>query len=117
MGMGPNYACLFLRLYCICSDEASFDKGASEMSTSFLNQEIPSSIVNRALNWVRHISSISALTSSLPSCNFDRVPLILTYHPTSIHPQQCSSAAQHKLEEQHLIFHLGTLQPSGLNIE
>eukprot|EP00061_Rhincodon_typus_P012147 g37699.t1 len=38
-----------------------------------------------ALNRVRPISRSLALTLSLPSHNSDRVPLILTYHPTSIH--------------------------------
>eukprot|EP00061_Rhincodon_typus_P000093 g10462.t1 len=54
------------------------------MSTFFLNRGFPSSVVNRALNRVRPISRTSALIPSLPSCNSDRVPPILTYHPTSI---------------------------------
>eukprot|EP00061_Rhincodon_typus_P006867 g27942.t1 len=69
--MGPSYACLFVG-------------GASEISTFFLNQALPSTVVDRTLNRVRSISYTSALTSSLPSCNSDRVPLVLTYHPTSI---------------------------------
>eukprot|EP00061_Rhincodon_typus_P004148 g21850.t1 len=40
----------FLRLRRICSDEANFDKGASEMSTFFLNRGFSSTIVDRALN-------------------------------------------------------------------
>eukprot|EP00061_Rhincodon_typus_P005296 g24627.t1 len=40
----------FLRLHRICSDEATFDKGASEMSTFFLKRGFPSSGVDRALN-------------------------------------------------------------------
>eukprot|EP00061_Rhincodon_typus_P012663 g38542.t1 len=40
-------------------------------------------IVNRALNQVRPISCTSAFTPSLPYCNSDRVPLILTYRSTS----------------------------------
>eukprot|EP00061_Rhincodon_typus_P010174 g34257.t1 len=51
--MGPSYACLFKGYFrClrrICSDEANFDKAASETSI-FLKQEFPSSIVDRALN-------------------------------------------------------------------
>eukprot|EP00061_Rhincodon_typus_P001166 g13930.t1 len=69
------------------------------MSTFFLNQGFPSTVVNRALNLAQLISCTSALTPSLPTCNSDRVPLVLTYHPTSIyirkiirryfhHPQQ-----------------------------
>eukprot|EP00061_Rhincodon_typus_P009778 g33538.t1 len=72
----------FLRLRCICSDEVNFNKGPSEMTTFFLNRGFPSTIVDRALNWVQPISL------SLPSHSSDRVPLILTYHPTSIHIQQ-----------------------------
>eukprot|EP00061_Rhincodon_typus_P000412 g11622.t1 len=58
------------------------------MSTFFLNRGFPSSIVNRALNQVRSTSRTSALTPSLLSRNSDRVPLILTYHTTSIHIQK-----------------------------
>eukprot|EP00061_Rhincodon_typus_P000961 g13289.t1 len=53
------------------------------MSTFFLSLGFPSS-----LNQVRPISRTSALTPSLPSHNSDKVPLILTYHPTSIHIQK-----------------------------
>eukprot|EP00061_Rhincodon_typus_P003566 g20404.t1 len=58
------------------------------MSTFFLNQGFPSSVVDRALNQLQPISHTSALTPSLPSRNTDRVPLILSYHPTSIHIQK-----------------------------
>eukprot|EP00061_Rhincodon_typus_P008102 g30429.t1 len=51
-------------------------------------QGFPNSIVNRPLNQVQPISRTSALTLSLPSRNSDRVPLILTYHATSIHIQK-----------------------------
>eukprot|EP00061_Rhincodon_typus_P016143 g44198.t1 len=77
----------FLRLYCICSDEANFAKGAFEMSTFFLNRGFFSSVVDRDLNQVQPISRTSALIPSLPSRNSDRVLLILTYYPTSIHIQ------------------------------
>eukprot|EP00061_Rhincodon_typus_P000264 g11089.t1 len=78
----------FLRLRRICSDETNSDKGASEMFTFFLNRGFPSSFVDGALNRVRPISRTSALTPPLPSRNSDGVPLILTYHPTSIHIQK-----------------------------
>eukprot|EP00061_Rhincodon_typus_P000666 g12381.t1 len=58
------------------------------MSTFFLNRGFPSSIFDAALNQVRPISRTSALTPSLPSGNGDRVSLILTYHPISIHIQK-----------------------------
>eukprot|EP00061_Rhincodon_typus_P003346 g19871.t1 len=77
----------FPHLRQICSNEANFDKGASEMSTFFLNLGFPST-VDGALNWTRPISCTSALSPSLPSRNRDRGPLILTYHPTSIHIQK-----------------------------
>eukprot|EP00061_Rhincodon_typus_P001888 g16051.t1 len=58
------------------------------MSTFFLNRGFPRSVADRALNEVRPISRTSALTPSLPSRNSNRVPLILTHHPTSIHIQK-----------------------------
>eukprot|EP00061_Rhincodon_typus_P001726 g15584.t1 len=58
------------------------------MSTFFFNRGFPSSVVDRALNQVQPVSRTSALTPSLPSHNSDRVLLILSYHPTSIHIQK-----------------------------
>eukprot|EP00061_Rhincodon_typus_P000023 g10116.t1 len=58
------------------------------MSTFFLNRGFPSTVVDRSLNRVQPISRTSALTHSLPSHNSDSVPLVLTYHPTSIHFQK-----------------------------
>eukprot|EP00061_Rhincodon_typus_P008309 g30816.t1 len=81
----------FLILHRIHSDEANFDTGASEMSTFFLNRGFPSTIVNRALNWVRPISHSSTLTPSLPSHNKDKGNPIAIYHPTSNHIQKIIS--------------------------
>eukprot|EP00061_Rhincodon_typus_P003771 g20928.t1 len=78
----------FLHLHRIRSDEPNFNKGVSEMSTFFLNRGFPSTVVDRDLNQVGPISRTSALTPSLPSLNSNRVPLVLTYHPTSIHIQK-----------------------------
>eukprot|EP00061_Rhincodon_typus_P001639 g15353.t1 len=58
------------------------------MSTFFLNRGFPSTVVDGALNRVQPNSRTSTLTPSLPSCNSDRVPLVLTYHLTSIHIQK-----------------------------
>eukprot|EP00061_Rhincodon_typus_P005908 g25990.t1 len=55
------------------------------MSTFFLNRGFPSSIVDGALNQDRASSRNFALTPFLPSRNRDRVPLVLTYHPTNAH--------------------------------
>eukprot|EP00061_Rhincodon_typus_P004972 g23852.t1 len=56
------------------------------MSTFFLIQGFPSTIVNRAVNRVQPVSCTSAFTLSLPSRNSDRVPLypLPTIPPASI---------------------------------
>eukprot|EP00061_Rhincodon_typus_P005995 g26162.t1 len=96
----------FLRFHRICSDEANFDKGASEMSTFFLNQGFPSSIVDRALNRVQPISHTSALSLSLPSRNSERVLLVLTYHPTSIHIQKIIRRHFRQLQQEAITGHI-----------
>eukprot|EP00061_Rhincodon_typus_P010061 g34050.t1 len=58
------------------------------MSTFFLNRGFRSTVVNRALDQLQPIFRSSTLTPSLPSRDSDKVPLILTYHPTSIHIQK-----------------------------
>eukprot|EP00061_Rhincodon_typus_P002619 g18024.t1 len=68
------------------------------MSTFFLNRGLTSSVVNRALNRVRPISRTSALNPSPPSCNSDRVPLVLMYHPTCIHIHKIIRGHFHHLQ-------------------
>eukprot|EP00061_Rhincodon_typus_P008662 g31473.t1 len=70
-----------------CSNDANFDKTASEMSTFFLNHGFPSTIIDRALSQIRPISRTSVLTRSVPSCNSDRVLLVCTYHPMNFRMQ------------------------------
>eukprot|EP00061_Rhincodon_typus_P002055 g16491.t1 len=69
------------------------------MSTFFLNRGFPSTVVDRVLNQVQHISRTSTLTPSLPSCNSNRVPLLPTYHPTSIHIQKIISCHFRQLQQ------------------
>eukprot|EP00061_Rhincodon_typus_P005077 g24119.t1 len=54
---------------------------------------------SRALNQVQPISRTSVLIPSLSSRNSDRVPLILTYHPTSIHVQKMIRRHFHHLKQ------------------
>eukprot|EP00061_Rhincodon_typus_P001696 g15491.t1 len=76
------------------------------MSAFFLNQGFPSSVVDRPLNQVRPISCTSTLTLSLPSRNSDRVPLIPTYHPTSIHIQKIIRHHFHHLQQDAITRHI-----------
>eukprot|EP00061_Rhincodon_typus_P003578 g20434.t1 len=101
----------FLRLQRICSDEANIDNAASKTSTFFLNRGYPTSIVGRALNQVRLISHTSTLTPSLPSRNSDRVPLVLTYHPTSIHIQKIIRCHFHHLQRDATTKHVFPFPP------
>eukprot|EP00061_Rhincodon_typus_P003465 g20157.t1 len=78
--MGPSYACLFIGY------------GQLGQENFFLNRGFPSTFVDRALNRVQPISRTSILIPSLPSRNSDRIPLILIYHPTSIHIQKIISS-------------------------
>eukprot|EP00061_Rhincodon_typus_P003709 g20773.t1 len=78
---------------------ANVDKGASKMSTFFLIRGFSSTVVDRVLNRVQPISRTSAFTPSLPSCNSDRVPLVLTYHPTNIHIQKVIRCHFHHIQQ------------------
>eukprot|EP00061_Rhincodon_typus_P006658 g27528.t1 len=53
----------------------------------------------QGLNQVRPISRMSALTPFLPTRNSDRVPLVLTYHPTSIRIQKIIRHHFHHLQQ------------------
>ncbi|XP_060687950.1 uncharacterized protein LOC132820048 [Hemiscyllium ocellatum] len=68
----------FLYLRRICSNEANFNKGASEMSAALLNQGFPNTIVNKALNWVLHLSMLNAAGLNMDHNNWI-LPLLLRY--------------------------------------
>eukprot|EP00061_Rhincodon_typus_P008333 g30854.t1 len=67
---------------------------------------VPYAVVDRALNRVEPISCTSALTPSIPSCNSDRAPLILTYRPTSIHIQKISTCHFRHLQQDAITRHI-----------
>eukprot|EP00061_Rhincodon_typus_P002719 g18292.t1 len=70
------------------AEESSVEEEAGHFGRPLVEEGFPSTVVNRALNRVCPISRSSALTHFLPSRNSNRVPLVLTYHPTSIHIQK-----------------------------
>eukprot|EP00061_Rhincodon_typus_P002688 g18215.t1 len=121
--VGPSYACLFVGYMerCLFQSYSSphpqpflqynFNQGASKMSTFFLNRGFPSSVVDRAFNWVQPISHTSVLTPSLPSHNSDRVTLTLTYHPTSSHIQKIIRCHFRHLQRDATSRHLLPSQP------
>ncbi|XP_062918361.1 chitinase domain-containing protein 1 isoform X1 [Mobula hypostoma] len=76
----------FLHLRRICSQDEAFHSGTKEMSSFFKERGFPSSI-NSALKHISSISHTSALTPSSRHPTRNRVPLVLTYHPTSLRVQ------------------------------
>ncbi|XP_059825093.1 uncharacterized protein LOC132393706 [Hypanus sabinus] len=72
----------FLRLRRICSQDEAFHSRTKEMSSFFKQRGFPSSTINSAL---KCISPISRKSAHHPT--WDRVPLVLTYHPTSLQVQ------------------------------
>ncbi|XP_059832219.1 uncharacterized protein LOC132397440 [Hypanus sabinus] len=77
----------FLRLRRICSQDEAFHSRTKEMSSFFKQRGFPSSTINSALKHISPISRTSALTPSTRHPTRDRVPLVLTYHPTSLQVQ------------------------------
>ncbi|XP_059807711.1 uncharacterized protein LOC132381986 [Hypanus sabinus] len=78
----------FLRLRFICSQDEAFHSRTKEMSSFFKQKGFPSSTINSALKRISPISRTSALTLSAHHPTRHRVPLILTYHPTSLQVQR-----------------------------
>ncbi|XP_059846299.1 uncharacterized protein LOC132405480 [Hypanus sabinus] len=76
----------FLCLHHICSQDEAFHSRMKEMPF-FKERGFPPSTINAALNSLSSISCTSALTPSSCHPARDRVHLVLTYHPTSLHVQ------------------------------
>ena len=74
----------FLRLRKLCSKDPDFREKAKEMSTFFMNNGYPSTVINDALQKVINISRQEALKNRKSNQTSERIPLILTYHPLAI---------------------------------
>lgn len=74
----------FLRLRRICSDDHDFEEKASEMKVFFMKRDYPQIVIDQALNKAKHLDRRSVLSYQSDRNDTDRIPLILTYHPTNI---------------------------------
>ena len=73
-----------LRLRRLCSDETDFDMQADNMTTFFKERGYPSNITTTALQRCLTITREDSLKPKERDAtnNFQRTPLVLTYHPT-----------------------------------
>ena len=74
----------FLRLRKLCSKDLDFREKAKEMSTFFMNNGYPSTVINDAFQKVIKISRQEELKNRRSNQTSERIPLILTYHPLAI---------------------------------
>eukprot|EP00061_Rhincodon_typus_P003427 g20062.t1 len=77
----------FLRLRRVCFQDGMFHSQTSQMSSYFKDRNCPPSVVKNALDSISCVSCTSTLTSPTLNKNKDRIPLVLTYHSTSLHIQ------------------------------
>ncbi|XP_072163921.1 uncharacterized protein [Diadema setosum] len=70
------------RLRCLCSDDEDFQQKSHEMAGFFERRGYPEQVVKKA---TRKVSSLSRQEALEPrrQRNSDRVPLVLTYHPST----------------------------------
>eukprot|EP00061_Rhincodon_typus_P012486 g38249.t1 len=95
--IGSSYACLFV--------------GNSKRVPLVLTKHPTSIHIQKIISChFRHLQRDATTRHTLPS-----PPLSNCHRDSLLQDTLHSSKAQSKLEEQHLIFRLGTLQPSGLN--
>eukprot|EP00061_Rhincodon_typus_P005429 g24936.t1 len=67
--------------------------------------------------FVEHLRSVHNKRQHFPVANHFNCPSYSLGVMSILGLLQCHNDTTHKLEEQHLIFHLGNLQPDGLNVE
>eukprot|EP00061_Rhincodon_typus_P000154 g10703.t1 len=67
--------------------------------------------------FVEHLRSVRNKRQHLPIANHFNSPSHSLDDMSILGSLQCHNDATRKLEEQHLIFRLGSLQPNGLNVD
>eukprot|EP00061_Rhincodon_typus_P003831 g21072.t1 len=67
--------------------------------------------------FIEHLCSVRDKRQHLPVANHFNSPSHSLDDMSILGLLQCHNATTWKLEEQHLIFRLGTLQPDGLNVD
>eukprot|EP00061_Rhincodon_typus_P000940 g13236.t1 len=75
---------------------------------------------NQAEAWrrfVEHLRSVRDKRLRLVVANHFNSPSHSLDDMSILGPLQCHNDPTRRLQEQHLIFHLGTLQPNGLNVD
>eukprot|EP00061_Rhincodon_typus_P001371 g14615.t1 len=65
--------------------------------------------------FVEHLCLVHDKRQNLPVANHFNFPSHSLDNTSNLGLLQCHNIATRKLEEQHLMFHLGSLQPNGLN--
>eukprot|EP00061_Rhincodon_typus_P003410 g20017.t1 len=70
----------------ICSQDKAFHSWTSKMF--FKDRNFPSAVVENALDRISCVSRNSSITPLPRNNNKDRIPLILTYHPTNLRMQR-----------------------------
>eukprot|EP00061_Rhincodon_typus_P016168 g44238.t1 len=77
----------FLHFRCVCSRDGVFHSRTSQMLSYFKDRNFPPSVVENAFDRISCVSRTSALSSPPRNKNKDRIPLVLTYHPTNLQIQ------------------------------
>eukprot|EP00061_Rhincodon_typus_P015562 g43306.t1 len=67
-------------------------------------------------HFIEHLRSVHNKQQHLLVANYFNSPSCSLGDMSSLGLLQCHNDATWKLEVQHLIFHLGSLQPNGLNV-
>eukprot|EP00061_Rhincodon_typus_P006686 g27606.t1 len=132
----------FLRLHRVCCKDGMFHSHTSQISSYFKNRNIfPPMFTCTSVNlvycircsrcgllyisetkqrlrnsFVEHLRSICDKRQHLPVANHFNSSSHSLGDMSLLGLLQCHNDAIRKLEEQHLIFHLGSLQPNGLNV-
>lgn len=72
----------FLRLRRLCSDRQDYEEKASDMRNYFLERSYPVEVVDSALEKASNIDRHELLKQNNLQNHQERVPLVLTFHPT-----------------------------------
>eukprot|EP00061_Rhincodon_typus_P000136 g10622.t1 len=84
-------------------------------STASAAPNVASSTLVRPSGGSEHLLSVHDKQQHLPVANHFNSPSWSLGNMSILGLLQCHNDATRKLEKQHLIFHLGSLQPNGLN--
>ena len=82
----------FLRLRRICSEDEDFETNSNQLKQHFQVRGYPSNVIDEAHAKTQELQRATTLLNQREKQTDERIPLVLTYHPTNLKIKDKSSS-------------------------